>query len=591
MADLLAIGREPQHRWRHTLPAGPVTLGRLAAKAAWDVPWDRQISGLHATLTWQHGKLLVRRDPAARNLIFFRGSPADEFTMAFGEQFVIGETTFFLDDIEATPEDDAAPAVAELTCSRQELQQHLYADAGERIEALAALPAIIRFSPSDDELERRVLEVLLRGMPHADVAAVVCLDPAGTGKDTNSLVRRAARRDGQPADLKPSRRLLTEAVRRRRQSVVHRWAAAQSDSWLKSIGAGNWALCAPLPDEPAPGWALYVAGGLPPRVQAGDGLTDLQKSDLKFGGLVADIFGALRQVRALQHRQSALSRFLSRPVLAAIADRDMDEVLRPRETEVTVLFCDLRGSCRLVEEGAQALSGLAECLGEALSVMTTHIIDKDGVIGDFHGDAAMGFWGWPVPLVNQVEQAARAALGILRDFSRAARRPGHVLAGFACGIGIANGPAIAGRLGTVDQFKVSVFGPVVNLASRLEAMTRRLQVPILVDERTAQRLAGAHTSHWVRCRRLARVRPHGMTQALTVSELLPAAVEAGAMSENHRRDYEAALDAFIAGHWQDTRDLLERLPPDCSAFLRASMDRLGTPPPGAWDGTITLDSK
>src|SRR5262249_15225984 len=159
------------------------------------------------------------------------------------------------------------------------------------------------------------------------------------------------------------------------------------------------------------------------------------------------------------------------------------------ETPVTVLFCDLRGSCKIAEEGQHEMLGLWDRVSEALGIMTSSIIDHDGVIGDFQGDAAMGFWGWPLAGDDQVEQAARAALRILRRFGRAAVEDDSALKGFACGIGIAHGPAIAGRLGTAEQFKVGVFGPVVNLASRLESMTRRFGVPILIDENCARRLA------------------------------------------------------------------------------------------------------
>ena len=77
-------------------------------------------------------------------------------------------------------------------------------------------------------------------------------------------------------------------------------------------------------------------------------------------------------------------------------------------------------------------------------------------------------------------------LAIRRDCLRAAQKPGNPLAGFACGIGIAHGRAIAGRLGTAEQFKVGVFGPVVNLAARLESMTKFFGVPILMDDVCAE---------------------------------------------------------------------------------------------------------
>ena len=214
------------------------------------------------------------------------------------------------------------------------------------------------------------------------------------------------------------------------------------------------------------------------------------------------------------------------------------------------------------------------------------------MIGDFQGDAAMGFWGWPLEGTSQVEQAARAALGIRRDFLRAAQTPGHPLHEFSCGIGIAHGAAVAGRLGTPDQFKVGVFGPVVNRASRLESMTKFFQVPILLDDGAAAKLDYHRTSHWARCRRLAKVLPYGMTQTVLVNQLLAPAVEPGAMAERDRRDYEAALDAFLAKRWDDARQLLHRLPKDGpGAVLQACIDKHGGIPPTDWDGVIALEAK
>src|SRR5207248_4168373 len=133
-------------------------------------------------------------------------------------------------------------------------------------------------------------------------------------------------------------------------------------------------------------------------------------------------------------------------------------------------------------------------------------------------------------------------------FAQAAQVPGHRLAGFTCGLGLAYGPAIAGRLGTPTQFKVGVFGPVVNLAARLESLTRRLRVTVLVDEAVGRFVADGKFGD-SRCRQLARVLPAGVARPVRVGELLPPAGEPGALSETHRRMYESALRAFEAGRW------------------------------------------
>ena len=92
-------------------------------------------------------------------------------------------------------------------------------------------------------------------------------------------------------------------------------------------------------------------------------------------------------------------------------------VLAPRETEVAVLFCDLRGFSRHSERSADDLLGLLNRVSQALGVTTHEIREQGGVLGDFHGDAAMGFWGWPLPQPDAAVRACLAALAI-----RAVRR-------------------------------------------------------------------------------------------------------------------------------------------------------------------------
>src|SRR5262249_50910932 len=329
------------------------------------------------------------------------------------------------------------------------------------------------------------------------------------------------------------------------------------------IGNSDWAMCAPLPAEPTPGWALYLTGRLPETLVAKPEGATLLKSDLKFAELTADLFGAPRQLCDLQRKMGEMSQIFSRPVLAALAGKDINEVFKPRQVKVTVLFADLRNSCKVAEEGQSDLMSLWNRISEALGLMTSSIIDEYGVVNDFQGDAVMGFWGWPTDQPDQIERAARAALAIQRRFHQAATKPGHPLAGLATGIGIAHGDAIAGRLGTVEQFKIDVFGPTVNLASRMETMTKHFGVKILADEECARRLATVDPSGlWVRCRQLARIRPFGMERTLVANELMPPAVGGGTMTETDRRLYEAALTEFQAGHWSEARGLLERVPPD-----------------------------
>lgn len=588
MPDLIAQGPETEQRWRRALPATPVTLGR-GDLCEWATPWDESISRLHATLTWKDGRLLVCRSPQARNPIFYQGKKVDECSIAPGEYFLIGRTRFTVMESAPLGTVDLPSPLAEFTCSADELRKVRYSDAADRIEVLAKLPGMIRYSPSEDEFHREAAAVLLAGIPRADAAAVVWMDPRGSGDASEIKVRALQSRDDRnAAAFQPSRRLVQMALRKIRQPVMHRWVGAQGAQGTEfTVSADfDWALCAPLPEDPSPGWALYALGRTAMASSvAGFAHEAAEKEDLKFAGLVADIFGALRQVRDLQRRKTILESFMCPQVLAALANHDMEEVLKPRRTDVTVLFCDLRGFSRISE--GEILEDICDRVSEALGVMTRNILDKEGVISDFQGDAAMGFWGWPFEGEGQVEQAARAALAIRREFQQFARRSDHPLANFSCGIGMAHGPAIAGRLGTLDQFKVGVFGPVVNLASRLESLTKTFRVPILVDEPTARHLPATK----FRLRRLARLQPYGMTRECFLHELMPR-YEAGCMSERDQADYEAALGHFLEGRWSDAQKLLEMLRNDGpSQYLLRHIAEQGGRAPKDWKGTIVAAAK
>ena len=300
MADLIAQGSDQADGWRRPLPLRPVTLGRVPSDAVeWAAPWDRQISSLHAILTWDGTQLTVCRAPKSRNPIFFHGLPQDEFTVEVGDAFAVGKTIFTLENEDTHLGRFGSIPDIELTCSPEELRQVKYIDAEDRVDVLAALPDLIRRSPSDQELEKQVLDVLLRGIPRAGAVAVV--RRKGPASDDDLEVRARAGRVPELEGVPPSRRLVADALRRR-QSVLYRWDRKDPRPEITTNTAFDWALCTPLPDDPEPGWALYVAGrlsGLPASL-SGSSDQDRLKSDLKFAEVAAGIFGALRQMRELQ---------------------------------------------------------------------------------------------------------------------------------------------------------------------------------------------------------------------------------------------------------------------------------------------------
>jgi adenylate cyclase len=590
MADLIAQGLKPQHRWRRRLPDNQqVLLGRVAEP--WAVPWDEQISRRHAELCWRGGKLHVRRMSTARNPLFVRGQVQDVFELRPGGCFVSGETTFTVTAGQATVVAHVPAPLAEQAFRAQDLARIPFRDADRRLDILSRLPEVISGATTDPELLIQLGNMLLAGILHADAVAVVAVDPAAhEGSPVQILYWDCRLVYG--GDFQPSGRLILRAIGSQ-ESVSHVWGSPGATGTTVTVAENfDWAYCTPVRGESCAGWGLYVAGRFHSDADPTADPSDL-RNDLKFTELVAALLSSLRHVRLLQRRQALLSQFFSPSVLSTLSDKDADQLLVPRETEVSVLFCDLRGFARESNRSSADLLGFLERVSKALGVMTRHILDNGGVIGDFQGDATLGFWGWPLPQPDAITRICVAALSIRAQFEATARQAGHSLAGFQIGIGIATGRAVAGKIGTSDQAKVGVFGPVVNLASRLEGMTKFLKTPILLDETTA-RLARAQVPlELARFRSVAKVMPYGLDTPLTVSELLPSAAQCPELTDDHLTSYETALAALVAGQWSLANVLLDQVPPGdaASEFLRALMAQHHGAAPAGWDGVIRLESK
>ena len=122
--------------------------------------------------------------------MFFNNVPADEFSVHHGESFRIGNTLFTLHDEDAP---------IEISVAAKEVRNVRFENADKRIEALAALPEIIRQSPDDARLEHQVVQALMEGILHAEGAAVVRLLPETTDEEIKLAVCASGRAGSPPA--------------------------------------------------------------------------------------------------------------------------------------------------------------------------------------------------------------------------------------------------------------------------------------------------------------------------------------------------------------------------------------------------------
>ncbi|MEZ6125234.1 MAG: adenylate/guanylate cyclase domain-containing protein [Planctomycetaceae bacterium] len=563
--------------------------------------WDDRISRHHAVLTAGSRGVRLQLREAAANPAFCEGRSVREADLKSGQSFVLGDTRFEV--LQVTQSDSPGnQSFQQLAIDRRQLKNLRYEDADKRIEVLTSLPAVIRESGVERDLFVRLANLLLAGIQHAEGVAVVSLDMA----TTKTAVLHQERRFEADGSLQPSTRLIRSAVEQQR-TILHMWdEVGDRDSHYTQHAGFNWAFCTPLAAgssgaesdragdaEPLTGIqkALYVAGRSP-----GEGAQTNQQrlhADIKFTEFIADIVGSLQRQRELERQQTGLRQFFSPPVLEALG-QDLDtSLLEPRECDVTVLFCDLRGFSHHAEEQADNLTGLLERVSLALEVMTSQILRFGGVTGDFQGDAALGFWGWPLSSEDAALNACRAALAIREEFAKAHADPDHPLTDFETSIGIAHGRAVAGKIGTREQVKVTVFGPVVNLASRLEGMTRQLHVSILIDDNLDRLIRAAEDRFEGRVRRLLRVLPYGMENPLVVSELVPSEKQCPELTGQHLHDFELGLERFTAGDWTAAWKYLHSMPAEDRAqdFLVMLITQHDRSAPSDWDGIVRMKKK
>ena len=588
MAELVVSGPEPMQRWRRSIPPGEIVrLGR-APRSGWAVPWDALISREHAELQMVSGQLRVRRLDSARNPIYHQDSESTDFLVTSGESFRIGRTVFQL--VSADLESDSKSPASERSFHPDELRKVAFQNADQRLEVLAKLPKAIAQTTTDEDLASRVASLVLEAIPTAEAAAVVAFDEFSIDAQPK-MIRWDNRNDGM-GRFTPSRRLMIKALQLG-QGLLHIWVDHdESNPAFTVSGSLDWAFCMPFRGDACRGWCLYVSGQKDciPGTSIGE---DQLKGDLRFAELISEFIGSIRQVRLLSKQQAGLSQFFSPAVLDALRQTDSEKQLEPQESDITVLFCDVRGFSKKSEQAQQGLRELLDRVSDALGVMTCGIIKYDGVIADFQGDAALGFWGWPAPHEDDRLSACRAALHIQQEFQHALHDSRHTLAGFQVGIGVAHGRAIAGKIGTKEQIKVGAFGPTVNLGARLEGLTKSLSASILIDEATAEFVRSELPPSEGRLRRIGRFRPAGMSAELMLTQLLPPLDQDATVTDEAIKIYETAWDLFAMGEWRDAFDQLSQLSEQDKVkdYLSLYITQHNGKPPANWNGVIVMQSK
>jgi adenylate cyclase len=211
--------------------------------------------------------------------------------------------------------------------------------------------------------------------------------------------------------------------------------------------------------------------------------------------LSGSLFSYVRSEAERARVRSAFSHYVAPQLVEQMADHPEKLKLGGETREVTLLFSDVRGFSRLSENmEAEDLIRFVNALFTPLSEI---ILEEQGTIDKFMGDAVMAFWNAPVPMQDHATLACQAALRMqskLRNLNTSwkadAAKLGHDYQPVQIGIGLNTGDCCVGNVGSPERFDYSLLGDPVNIASRLESETKTYQVPIIAGERTVSLAKG-----------------------------------------------------------------------------------------------------
>jgi adenylate cyclase len=301
--------------------------------------------------------------------------------------------------------------------------------------------------------------------------------------------------------------------------------------------------------------------------------------------------GFALQAVVAQHKEQKIRSIFQRYVPKDVIEQyfaNPEAMLVGEDRILAVLFSDIRSFTTIAEK--MRPNEVVESLNAYFGVMVDVIMSHQGIVDKYMGDAIMAFYGAPVRHRDEARRSVLSAfemLQALEDFNVWQSKRGRLP--FRIGIGINYGVVTVGNIGSEKKMDYTVIGDMVNLASRLEGLTKVYGQPLVISESVFNKVREEFP-----CRQLDKVVVKGKTSGsgiyTTRQRLEPREKEAweahdAGLRLYYRREFEAAATRF--------RLVAELLPGDaCAAtFLERCQSCLRNAPPPEWTGAVVMTAK
>ena len=304
-----------------------------------------------------------------------------------------------------------------------------------------------------------------------------------------------------------------------------------------------------------------------------------------------------------QQIRAAFSYYLTPALVEQLARSPEKLVLGGEERRMTILFSDVRGFTTISEHYKHDPQGLTRLMNRFLTPLTNAIIERNGTIDKYIGDAIMAFWNAPLDDPQQEINACEAALEMLaradmlnQEFKREADQNGGKYMPLRVGIGLNTGPCVVGNMGSDFRFNYSVLGDTVNVASRLEARTKDYRIPIIIGEGTAKKAKERFATM-----EIDRIQVKGKTQPETVFTVLGRAELSRDPNFLELQELTTKmLQYYREQNWTQALDTIEPCRKAAEGFGVGALylmyaERIAAfrhnPPPPDWNGVYEAESK
>jgi len=263
--------------------------------------------------------------------------------------------------------------------------------------------------------------------------------------------------------------------------------------------------------------------------------------------------------------------------------------------ELSIMFTDVRGFTSISEHYGKDVQGLTKIMNRYMTAMTAKIIENEGTLDKYIGDAQMAFWNAPLDDINHAKNAVRTGLqmmGSLDAFNKEVTAEG--IPAFGMGLGINTDTVVVGNMGSIQRFDYTCLGDGVNLASRLEGQSKPYGVKIVLGSKTAEYIQDEYFVLELDC-----IAVKGKKEGVNIYTVLE--TDAGAMVEYilSRELHDLMLDYYREQKWASALHYIEKLKGEFDGnmdhYYEMMIERIGELReqnlPTDWDGVYRATSK